>query len=167
MLGGSRFAATNLMGFVNGMACDQITGPLRHILAKGYEWQDKAEAHIVFGDIYKAFDYLSPAETWKTMQRRGAHPLLIAVFAREGEDLWMTPIFENLDLKDRIAWSRCERTGGTDTTVKINLVVQEALAECVPVWTEWQAGVHVNGRRYTRTLWADNIFIFGRSAALA
>ncbi|CAK0794705.1 unnamed protein product, partial [Prorocentrum cordatum] len=65
-------------GFQTGRNCCQLTGPIRNLFSKRWEWPDKLPLFIFSGDVLQAFDYLSPAACSRALQFRRVHGSLAA-----------------------------------------------------------------------------------------
>eukprot|EP00959_Pyramimonas_sp_CCMP1952_P061063 1275889-Pyramimonas_sp.AAC.1 len=60
-------------GFQTGRNCSQLTGPIRNLFSKGWEWPDKLPIFVFSGDVLQAFDYPSPAVCSQVLQFRRMH----------------------------------------------------------------------------------------------
>eukprot|EP00959_Pyramimonas_sp_CCMP1952_P102563 2145216-Pyramimonas_sp.AAC.1 len=65
-------------GFQTGRNCSQLTGPIRNLLSKGWEWPDKLPIFVFSGGVSQALDYLCPAACPRALQFRRMHGALAA-----------------------------------------------------------------------------------------
>ena len=94
------FGVVASFGFRARMSCAQITGGLRVLLSKGWEWQQNSPIVVFVGDVLQAFDYMTPECVQRALEKRGTHPRLAAALLREArgwrpQSLSRTPSSKN------------------------------------------------------------------------
>ena len=80
-----------------------------------------------------AFDFLTPEGVSTSFIQRDVHGTLAAAFFRESLELMMQALFPQTSSEKEILYTRCEKTGATDTTLKWNAVIEYIFAHLRPV----------------------------------
>lgn len=159
------YRLTNIFGFVEGMACQQITAPLMLILAKSYEWPKDEPVHFFAGDVKAAFDNIKTRHTALAMERRGLPARLIHALLLESRGSRMHANFQGVPMQGTVFYNASERTGSTDAPAKWNWILDDSLAILASEWFERGMGIRVSGRWFTHAVWADNVYLLASTSS--
>jgi len=125
-----------ILGFCEAQSVLHLSTPMCMALAKSFEWPNRFPMAVFCGDVWRAFDYLSPEISSMCAARRGTPAQLNAALFREGLGCKLEPIFPFTWGTPTVNFNRCAGTGSTDAPRTWNWVIADALRELQSTWAE-------------------------------
>ena len=148
------------------------------LLFKSYDWRGSQSDRccVGIGDIAQAFDNARVCTLYDALCSRRLPPALIAAIINEFRRLEAKPIFQNLEIDMKVAWSKSIKQGGVEGPWCWNQIMAWIMNLLAPAWIQSGWGVSLGNegseddqfralhrpRVATHAIWSDNIFIFAK-----
>ena len=151
------------VGFSKLMSVYQVTAPLQLLLAKAYEWPERAPLYVFIGDVATAFDKMTTSTAARALSDHLLPARLVAALTRENTGCIAEMLFPDLAKEIFISFNACERQGSTDAPEKSNACMRMITSRLVHTWIDAGFGYRSQGRLWTHVYWADNLFLLANS----
>ena len=81
------WGSVNVVGFEPGLSTDLILAPLMVVKDRAREWHSTKRVLVYKGDIYRAFDHMTPYLIAKVVEAGKTHPKLISAIVEENSNI--------------------------------------------------------------------------------
>lgn len=161
-------------GFMKEKSVSDICGALTLLFAKASEWKDRAPLYLFDGDVWQAFDFLSPHLTNTVMQDAEWPTNIRANIIDANVDLHASTSIQGTDQVD-FDFNSCLRIGSVEAPDIWKLVILSIFSEVSVLWEESGLGFTIDSMydphaRVWRTnvvlthfVWADNLSLLSNS----